>query len=102
MREQTVRQDWRTVQLFLTKDYVAEVEVNSLNNIQIRCTCLNHSKLRGCNHVKYVKTHMMNNDGHYAIHIPEEVDEDVAQMAMTDSALFRQFIIDYGKVEVID
>jgi hypothetical protein len=102
MKERVMSEEWRTVQMFLTKNYVAEVEVNSLNNNQIRCTCAGFSKVRRCNHVKFVKTHMQSNDGHYTIHIPEEVDEDLAALAMTDSEMFRQFIIDYGKVEVLD
>lgn len=102
MREYIMQDDWRTVQLFLTKDYVAEVEINSANNAQVRCNCVGYAKLKRCNHVKFVKTQMVSNDGHYTIHIPTAVDDDLAAMAMEDAEMFRQFIIDYGKVEVID
>lgn len=102
MKEFTVESDWRTVQLFLTKEYVAEVEVNSADNREVRCNCKGYINFSRCNHVKYVKKHMQGNNGHYTIKIPQEVDEDLAEMAMTDSEMFRQFIIDYAKVEVLD
>lgn len=102
MKERVVDQAWRTVQLFLTKDYVAEVEINVRDNQNIRCNCLGFSRLKRCNHIKFVKSTMMNNAGHYTVHIPHEVDEELAEMAMEDAELFRQFIIDYGKVEVVD
>lgn len=102
MKERVMQEDWRTVQLFLTKDYVAEVEINSANNRQIRCNCTGYAKLKRCNHTKFVKTTMQSNDGHYTVQIPEEVDDELVHLAMSDAEMFRQFIIDYGKVEVID
>ena len=102
MREFTVESTWRTVQLFLTKDYIAEVEVNSVDNRQVRCNCRGYVGVGRCNHVKYVKAHMKNNGGHYTVKIPTEIDDDLAEMAMQDSEMFRQFIIDYAKVEVLD
>lgn len=102
MREFTVESDWRTVQLFLTKDSIAEVEVNSANSREVRCNCKSYQSFGRCNHVKYVKKHMQENNGHYTISIPQEIDEDLAEMAMGDSEMFRQFIIDYAKVEVLD
>ena len=102
MRESIMQNDWRTVQIFLDKNFVSEVEVNSANNVQVRCTCPSFGKVKRCNHVKFVKTKMLGNDGHYSIHIPEEVDEELVTLALSDAEMFRQFIIDYGKVEVID
>lgn len=92
---------WRTVQLFLTENYVAEVEVHSATK-QIRCNCLTYKKISRCNHAKFVKTEMKNNDGHYTVKIPHEIDPDLVELAIEDAEMFRQFIIDYGKVEVID
>lgn len=102
MAEYTVEKDWRTIQLFLTKDYVAEVEVNSADSNDIRCTCLKFKGKKGCNHTKFVNKTMKNEDGDFTINIPVEIDDDLAQLAITDSEMFRQFIIDYGKVEVLD
>jgi hypothetical protein len=92
---------WRTVQLFLTEDYIAEVEVHSATK-EIRCNCPVSKKRKSCSHIKYVKAEMKNSDGNYTIKIPTHVDEDLVEMALEDAEMFRQFIIDYGKVEVID
>lgn len=102
MREFTMQSTWRTVQLFLTKDAIAEVEVNSANNKEVRCNCKSYSSFSRCNHVKYVKKSMQENNGHYTISIPHDVDEELVAMAMSDQELFRQFIIDYAKVQVLD
>ena len=102
MRESTMQSSWRTVQLFLTKDAVAEVEVNSLNNKEVRCNCKNYNSISRCSHVKYVKKAMQENNGHYTISIPHHVDEELMTMTLSDHEMFRQFIIDYAKVEVLD
>lgn len=102
MKERLVQESWRTVQLFLTKNYVAEVEVHTEDNERVRCNCSSFEKSKRCSHVKHVRKHMQSNEGHYTIHIPEQVDEDLIVMAMEDTTTFRQFIIDYGKVEVLD
>lgn len=103
MKERIVQDDWRTVQLFLTKNFeVAEVEVNLVDNSNVRCSCAGYGKVRRCNHIKFVKTKMMSNEGHFTVQIPTAVEEGLAAMAMEDAEMFRQFIIDYGKVEVID
>ncbi len=102
MKETTMDIKWRTVQIFLEDYGVAEVEVNQENNQQARCTCPGFSKSGRCKHTKHVKDVMSENDGHYSIHIPMEVDEEEAIRAMHDGDLFRSFVIKYGKVEVID
>lgn len=102
MKERLMENDWRTVQIFLNKNFVSEVEVHTADNAKVRCNCPTFEKVKRCNHVKFVKTNMQGNKGHYTVHIPEEVDEELIALALTDSELFRQFIIDYGKVEVID
>jgi hypothetical protein len=93
--------DWRTVQLFLDVDGVAEVEVDSKNPKLTRCTCPSHNSVRGCAHTKYVKKNMQENDGHYTVSIPVEVDDEDAIAATSSAEAFRNFIIKYGKVEVI-
>lgn len=93
---------WRTVQLFLIKTGVAEVSINTGPTKSVHCTCPVFEKSKRCKHQKYVKAQIMENDGNFTINIPYEVDEDLMQMAIEDKELFRQFIIEYGKVEVID
>ena len=101
MKESIMTNDWRTVQLFLEPYGVAEVEVDSKNPKLIRCTCPSYNSVRGCNHTKYVKKNMQENDGHYTVSIPVEVDDEDAIAATSSASAFRDFIIKYGKVEVI-
>lgn len=93
--------DWRTVQLFLSDDGVAEVQVDSDNHAKVRCTCPSFQNSARCKHSRYVKNAMAANEGHYAILIPEEVSEEEALAAMDDSEAFRQFVIRHARVEVL-
>lgn len=101
MKESTMIHDWRTVQLFLNEQGVAEVEVDSLNAKNVKCTCPTDKAVSRCAHVKYVKKNMQENDGHYTVSIPVEIEEEEALEAVASSAAFREFIIKYGKVEVL-
>lgn len=101
MKELNMISDWKTVQLFLDEAGVSEVQIDSLNPYSVRCNCRGTKPSTKCAHVKHVKKVMGENDGHYTIHIPVEVDEDIADLAMSDNDAFRDFIIRYAKVEVI-
>lgn len=102
MKETSMDIKWRTVQLFLEEYGVCEVEVDQENNQKARCTCPGFNRTGRCKHVKHVRDMMNANDGHYSIHIPVEVEEEEAINAFADASKFRDFIIKYGKVEVID
>ena len=101
MKESTVVNDWRTVQLFLEENGVFEVQVDALSKFRIRCTCRGPKPQNKCAHAKFVYENMLENEGHYSVHIPVEIEEEIALEAMEDAASFREFIIKYGKVEVI-
>jgi len=45
---------------------------------------------------------MEKNEGHYAIQVKADVDESVAVNAMKNAESFRDFVVRYAKVEVID
>jgi hypothetical protein len=94
--------DWRTVQLFLGDDGVCEVEVDSENSTKVRCSCKAFSKSARCKHSKFVRAKLLDNDGHYAIQIPVDISDEEAFIAMSSNESFREFILKYGKVEVID
>lgn len=102
MEEVTMDISWRTVQLFLDPDGIAEVEVDADKNSRVRCTCVSFSRVARCKHVKFVKEKMSGNDGHYAIQIPVHIDEFEAVQAIKTSEGFRNFVLKYGKIEVID
>lgn len=93
---------WQTVQLFLEDYGVAEVEVDQDNANKARCTCPLFQKTAKCKHTKHIKQQMSQNEGHYSIFIPVHVDEEEAFAAMKNPELFRDFVIKYGKVEVLD
>jgi hypothetical protein len=101
MKEVNMDISWRTVQLFLEEDGVVEVEVDQDNHSKVRCTCAGFLRAARCKHTKYVKNHMAENDGHYSVQIPVDIDDDEAFKAIQSAASFRDFIIKYGKVEVI-
>lgn len=95
--------DWRTVQLFLDETNVGvfEVQIDSDDSRKVRCDCPAFGNSSRCKHVKFVKNTMAENDGNYAIQIPEEISDEEALEAMSDPEAFRDFIIKYGTVEVI-
>lgn len=101
MKESTMIHDWRTVQIFVGEQGVAEVEVDSLNAKNVKCNCPSASGVAKCSHVKFVKKNMAENDGHYTVSIPVEIEEEEVATAVASSTAFREFIIKYGKVEVL-
>lgn len=94
--------EWRTVQMFLDVDGVFEVEIDQDTHKKVRCSCTHFSRAARCKHTRYVKEAMENNDGHYAIQIPVDIDDEEAWTAMSSSEAFRDFIIKYGKVVVLE
>jgi hypothetical protein len=101
LKESTISHDWRTVQIFVGEYGVAEVEVDSLNAKNVKCTCPVANGASKCAHVKYVKKNMLENAGHYTVSIPVDIDETEVFSAMKNAADFRKFIIKYGRVEVL-
>lgn len=93
---------WRTVQFFMSLEGIAEVEVDADNPQKVRCSCSNFGNSGRCKHSKFIKKQMDENDGHYNIQIPANVSDEEAIAAMGDTAAFRNFIMKYAKVEVID
>jgi hypothetical protein len=102
MKEKSMTNTWRTVQLFVGTDGVSEVEINSENSNQVRCSCKAFQTSSRCKHHRFVKTSMANNNGHYTIQVPEETPDEAAAEAMGSAEAFRNFIIWNAKVEVLD
>lgn len=93
--------DWRTVQLFLSEDGIAEVEIDSENSTKVRCSCPEFQKVARCKHQRRVKRAISENHGHYTVMVPEEVSEEVALEAMSSQEAMREFILRYAKIEVL-
>lgn len=92
---------WRTVQMFISMDGVAEVEVDAEFNKKIRCSCKTFNAAAKCRHTKFVKNRMEENGGIYEVQIPEDVDDQLAIDAMADPSLWRLFIIEHGEIETL-
>lgn len=101
MKDVNMDATWRTVQLFLDDDGIAEVEVDHTSPRKIRCNCAQFGPRLKCKHTAFVKQSMENNDGHYSIKVSADVDEEAAFDAIQNPTSFRDFVISYGKVEVI-
>lgn len=93
--------DWRTVQLFLSEDGIAEVQIDSENSRKVRCTCKDFFKNARCKHQRRVKTAIDENNGHYTVLVPDDIPEEVALNAMEDAESMREFIIKYARIEVL-
>lgn len=100
MKETNMLNKWRTIQFFLGNDGVSEVKVDIMDPTNVRCSCTSTS--RTCKHIKYVHKVMDENEGNYTIEIPAEIDDETADEIVADVNAFRQFILKYGDVVVID
>ena len=92
---------WRTVQQFISYQGtgIFEVEVN-IDTTETRCNCPVYAKKGSCKHVMFVNMRIKES-GHYSILIPTEVPEELAVEANENPQKFREFIVKYGKIEVI-
>lgn len=92
--------EWRVVQVFLSPkgSGVYEVELTT-DGSDVRCNCQSYVRRNSCRHVKFVTSKMT--DGTYPIQVHHSArDEDLAEH-ITDPAKFRDFIIRFGKIEVV-
>ena len=97
-------EEWRTIQLFVASDGVAEVELETFNQKKVRCSCGTYASRKKCKHTKFVRKSMSkSSDGvTYSISVPEDVDDDEAMAAISDPKAFREFVIKHGKVIHLD
>jgi hypothetical protein len=93
---------WRLVQLFLGEEGIAEVLVAEHNSSKVRCTCSVFEAAGRCNHSKFVRTKILENQGNYVVQIPIEVPDEDGLVAMNSLDSWRDFVYKYGKIEVID
>lgn len=94
--------DWRTIQIFLSDDFICEVQVDSDNHKKMRCNCPVFSRVGRCKHVKFVKNAAEQNDGTYSITvIGDDATQEAVNEAVKDSKKFRDFIIKHAAIEVL-
>lgn len=101
MKESIVSEKaWRTVQMFLTQNGVYEVEVNTETH-GVRCNCALFNQRNTCAHEKHVDKSARENGGTYPVKISSRATEEEAETAQHSAEAFREFILKYGKVEVL-
>lgn len=104
MRGGSVSNGVRLVQIFLTKDKspkdsgIYEVSVNS--DIKAICNCYVFRTSNKCKHADIV-TARLNDDGDYPFEFSERASKEEGKRANESNENFRDFIIKYGKIEVV-
>lgn len=94
--------DWRTLQVFLSPRQPAIYEVDlDLDSQETRCSCPTFKGRKTCRHVKFVHARMEGNGGHYPLLVSEKAENENISEVMSDPGAFRDFIVKYGRVEVL-
>jgi hypothetical protein len=76
-------------------------EVSVGDDDDFNCTCPGFSGRARCKHVAFVKARIETNNGTYPLEISSRATTDDAAKAQKSSKDFREFIIKFGKVEVL-
>jgi hypothetical protein len=86
--------------MFLSPRGVFEVELN-MSTSSTRCTCPAYAARQFCKHTRWVESRMRNNGGTYPMSVSTRAPAVEATRANKSSAAFREFVVKYGKIEVI-
>ena len=65
------------------------------------CTCPGFAARSHCKHVKFVDAKVKANNGSYPLQISPKVTDEIADKATESPEAFREFLIKYGKIEVL-
>jgi hypothetical protein len=104
MKEFQMTDDFRLVQVFLPQQNLSGpgiYEVSVGDTDEFNCTCPGFSGRAKCKHVEFVKARIETNNGTYPLEISSRATTDDAAKAQKSSNHFREFIIKFGKVEVL-
>jgi hypothetical protein len=78
---------------------IYEVSVGNPN--EFYCTCPGFAGRLKCKHINFVKARIESNNGNYPLEISSRATPDDSERARESNQEFREFIIKFGKVEVI-
>ncbi len=92
--------DWRTVQMFLSSRGIFEVEID-LESDNVKCTCPGFQARNVCKHSRLVVSKARTNGGIYPLQVSSKATVSETNRANMSSESFRDFVIKYGKIEVI-
>ena len=104
MKESKVTNDFKIVQIFLPliSSRGPEIYEVSSNEVSLKCTCLPFNSRSKCKHVDFVQARIDANGGKtYPLEISSRATQEDARKAQESIEGFRDFIIKFGKVEVI-
>lgn len=92
---------WRTVQIFLSPSCsIFEAEVDQSSG-KVRCNCPAHSARSTCKHTRFVKARITANNGTYPMMLDANTPRGAATSAHRSAEEFRQFVVKYGRIEVL-
>jgi hypothetical protein len=102
MKDTPVADNFKIVQIFLPQNNSPMVYEVSSNEKNFRCTCPIFDTKKHCKHVSFVVARIDANGGkNYPLEISNKATLEDAQKAQESIQNFREFIIKFGKVEVI-
>lgn len=94
----------RLVQVFLSQGNTPGpgiFEVSNTPDGTLLCTCAGFKGRKTCKHTKFVQARMDANNGNYPIEISSKVSPEDAEKASLSDDDFREFIINYGRIEIL-
>jgi hypothetical protein len=104
MKEAPVSEELRLIQVFLTQQQTpgpSIFEVSTDKDDNLYCTCAGFRGRSFCKHVKFVKARIETNGGTYPLEISTKASREDAEKAQESNSTFRNFVIKYGKIEVL-
>jgi hypothetical protein len=102
--EANVNEDLKLIQVFLTQGNVpgpSVYEVSQDSNNKLVCTCPGFRGRMTCKHVKFVYARIESNNGTYPLEITYRATSEDAEKAQTSNKEFREFVLKFGKIEVV-
>ena len=93
----------KLVQIFLSENLNpgGVYEVSYTPSKSFVCTCPGFEGRSKCKHVKFVDERVKANNGTYPLEISKSVTNEEADKASESPEAFREFLIKYGKIEVL-
>lgn len=104
MRESRVTNEYRIVQIFLPvlPTRGPEIYEVSSNEVSLKCTCELFISRNRCRHIDFVQARIDANGGkNYPLEISSRATQEDARKAQESVENFRDFIIKFGRIEVI-
>lgn len=91
---------WMITQIFLSDTGVHEVYVQHSTQ-KLKCNCPGFNVRGICKHTRFVNKRMDENGGVYPVEISKRVENSLDYMDIDDPKVFRELLVNYGKIEAI-